>query len=107
MTETVTNIQIVVTIVTAILGSSLLTTVFTKLFDYFTATKKTYQILLLAALEQLCDKILAQGYRTQMQTLRLKEIQDQYRKIKGDGYADALVADAMAMPLREHRKEAA
>ena len=42
-----------------------------------------------------------------MQTLRLKEIQDQYKKINGDGYTATLVADAMAMPLREHRKEAA
>lgn len=101
--EQITTTQIII----AILGSSLLTTVFTKVFDYYTASRKVTQILLLGAIEQLCDKILAQGYRTQMQTLRLKEIQDQYKKINGDGYADALVADAMAMPLREHRKEAA
>lgn len=84
----------------AILGSSLLTTIFTRVWDYFTAARKTDQILLLGALEQLCDKILLQGYRTQMQTLRLKEIQGQYKKRDGDGYADAMVADAMKMPLK-------
>lgn len=83
----------------AILGSSLLTTIFTKVFDYFTSAKKTRAILLLSAIEQLTDKILRQGYRTQMQTLRLQEAQAQYEKY-GDGYAKALVADAMKMPLR-------
>lgn len=88
-------------ILAAVLGSSVLTTVFTKLFDYFTSAKKTNQILLLSAIEQLCDKIMRQNYRTQMQTLRLAEAKDQYKKIGGDGYADALIADAMAQPLKE------
>lgn len=92
---TITATQVLV----AILGSSLLTTVFTKVFDYFTSAKKTRAILLLGAIEQLTDKILRQGYRTQMQTLRLQEAQAQYEKY-GDGYAKALVADAMKMPLR-------
>lgn len=90
-----------VQILAAVLGSSVLTTVFTKLFDYFTSAKKTNQILLLSAIEQLCDKIMRQNYRTQMQTLRLAEAKDQYKKIGGDGYADALIADAMAQPLKE------
>lgn len=90
-----------VQILAAVLGSSVLTTVFTKLFDYFTSAKKTNQILLLSAIEQLCDKIIRQKYRTQMQTLRLAEAKDQYKKIGGDGYADALIADAMAQPLKE------
>lgn len=84
----------------AVLGSSLLTTIFTKIWDYVTAARKTDQILLLGALEQLCDKIIRQEYRTQMQTLRLQEIQTQYKKRKGDGYADAMVADAMRTPLK-------
>lgn len=92
--EQVTSLQVFV----AILGSSLLTTVFTKVFDYITRSKKTTAILLLSALEHLCDKILRQGYRTQMQTLRLQEMQTQYEKY-GDGYAKALVNDAMKMPL--------
>lgn len=87
-------------VLVAILGSSFLTTVFSKMWDYFTAAKKTDQILLLGALEQLCDKIIRQGSRTPMQTLRLKEIQDQYKKRDGDGYADAMVEDAMRMPLQ-------
>lgn len=95
--ESVTTTQILI----AILGSSLLTTVFTKLFDYFTSAKKTNQILLLGAIEALCDKIVRQSYRTQMQTLRLKEAQDQYKKVGGDGYAEAIIADAMALPLKE------
>lgn len=85
----------------AILGSSLLTTIFTKVFDYATASKKIRQILLLGAIEQICDKIAAQGYRTKIQTLRLQEAKDQYKKIGGDGYADSLIADAMALPLKE------
>lgn len=93
--ETITNMQILI----AILGSSFLTTVFTKVFDYFTSAKKTRAILLLGAIEQLTDKILRQGYRTQMQTLRLQEAQAQYEKY-GDGYAKTIVADAMKMPLR-------
>ena len=85
----------------AILGSSLLTTVFTKVFDYITKQKKTQQILLLGAIEQLTDKIVRQGYRTHMQTLRLTEAKDQYKKVDGDGYADALINDAMATPMKE------
>lgn len=93
--EQITTTQIII----AILGSSLLTTVFTKLFDYFTAAKKTNQILLLGAIEQLCDKMVRQGNRTKMQTLRLTDARDQYKKIGGDGYADAIIADAMALPM--------
>lgn len=93
--EQVTTLQVLI----AILGSSLLTTVFTKVFDYATHTKQTRAILLLGAIEQLVDKILRQGYRTQMQTLRLQEAQAQYEKY-GDGYAKALVADAMKMPIK-------
>jgi len=84
----------------AILGSSLLTTIFSKVWDYVTNARKTDQILLLGAIEQLVDKILAQGYRTKMQTLRLQEAASQYKKRGGDGYADAMVADAMKMPLK-------
>ena len=93
--EQITTTQIII----AILGSSLLTTIFTKVFDYFTHAKKTTAILLLGAIEQLCDKIDRQGYRTQMQTLRLTEAKGQYEKI-GDGYAKALFDDAMAKPLK-------
>lgn len=93
--EQITTTQIII----AILGSSLLTTIFTKLFDYFTAAKKTNQILLLGAIEQLCDKMVRQGNRTKMQTLRLTDARDQYKKIGGDGYADAIIADAMALPM--------
>lgn len=92
--EYVTTFQVIV----AILGSSLLTTVFTKVFDYLTATKKTRAILLLSAIEQLTDKMSRQGYRTQMQTLRLQEAQAQYEKY-GNGYAKSIVADAMALPM--------
>lgn len=95
------NYQLVI----AILGSSLLTTIFTKVFDYFTKQKKTQQILLLGAIEQICDKILSQGFRTQMQTLRLTEAKDQYKKLDGDGYADALMADALRQPLKEHEHD--
>ena len=93
--ESVTTVQVLL----AILGSSLLTTVFTKVFDYVTRSKKTTAILLLSAVEHLVDKILTQGYRTPMQTLRLQEAQAQYEKY-GDGYAKAMVADAMKMPLK-------
>ena len=93
--EQVTTIQVLL----AILGSSLLTTVFTKVFDYVTRSKKTTAILLLSAVEHLVDKILTQGYRTPMQTLRLQEAQARYEKY-GDGYAKAMVADAMKMPLK-------
>ena len=99
MVSAITPMQVFV----AILGSSLLTTVFTKVFDYFTSARKTRAILLLGAIEQLTDKIIRQGYRTQMQTLRLQEAQAQYEKY-GDGYAKALVADAMKMPLRTAEK---
>ena len=95
--EAVTTLKVFV----AILGSSLLTTIFTKVFDYATASKKIRQILLLGAIEQICDKTAAQGYRTKIQTLRLQEAKDQYKKIGGDGYADSLIADAMALPLKE------
>lgn len=94
--EQVTSTQVLI----AILGSSLLTTVFTKLFDYFTSARKTQQILLLGAIEQLTDKILRQGFRTRMQTLRLQEAQTQYKKIGGDGYATALIAEAMDTDLK-------
>lgn len=94
--EQVTTTQVLI----AILGSSLLTTVFTKLFDYFTSARKTQQILLLGAIEQLTDKIARQGFRTQMQTLRLQEAQTQYKKIGGDGYATALITEAMATELK-------
>ena len=94
--EQVTTTQVLI----AILGSSLLTTIFTKLFDYFTSAKKTQQILLLSAIEALTDKITRHGYRTQMQTLRLQEAQTQYKKIGGDGYATALITEAMATELK-------
>lgn len=88
-------------VLTAILGSSLLTTIFTKVWDYMTNAKKTDQILLLGAIEQLADKIIAKGYRTRFETLRLQEAAQQYKKRGGDGYAEAMVADAMRMPLQE------
>lgn len=98
--EQVTTTQVLI----AILGSSLLTTIFTKLFDYFTSAKKTQQILLLSAIEALTDKITRQGYRTQMQTLRLTEARDQYKKIGGDGYADSIIEEALALPFN-HEEE--
>lgn len=100
MIEQVTSSQVLI----AILGSSLLTTIFTKVFDYFTSTKKTRQILLLGAIEQLTDKIVRQGFRTRMQTLRLTEARDQYKKIGGDGYADSIIAEALALPFN-HEEE--
>jgi ABC-type uncharacterized transport system permease subunit len=84
----------------AILGSSLIATVFNKLFDYFTGRRKTDQILLLEAIERQTDKIVAQGYRTHIQTQRIQEAYQQYKKLGGDGYADSLLADAMRMPLK-------
>lgn len=85
----------------AILGSSLLTTIFTKVWDYFTNARKTDQILLLGAIETLADKMIAQGSRSKMQTLRLQEAYQQYKKRGGDGYADAMLADAMKLPLKD------
>ena len=35
-----------------------------------------------------------------MQTLRLQEAQAQYKKIGGDGYATAIITEAMALPLK-------
>lgn len=93
--EQVTTTQILI----AILGSSLLTTIFGKVFDFIVGSRKTTAILLLSALEQLCDKIARQGYRTLMQTQRLTEMQMQYEKY-GDGYAKSIVADAMSRPLK-------
>lgn len=93
--EQVTTTQILI----AILGSSLLTTIFGKVFDFIIGSRKTTAILLLSALEQLCDKISRQGYRTLIQTQRLAEMQTQYEKY-GDGYAKSIVADAMTRPLR-------
>ena len=93
--EQVSTTQVII----AILGSSLLTTIFGKVFDFFVGSRKTTAILLLSALEQLCDKIARQGYRTPMQTQRLTEMQTQYEKY-GDGYAKSIVADAMTRPLK-------
>lgn len=93
--EQVTTTQVLL----AILGSSLLTTIFGKVFDFIIGSRKTTAILLLSALEQLCDKIAAQGFRTQIQTQRLAEMQAQYEKY-GDGYAKSIVADAMAFPIK-------
>lgn len=93
--EQVTTTQILI----AILGSSLLTTIFGKVFDFIIGSRKTTAILLLSALEQLCDKIARQGYRTLMQTQRLTEMQMQYEKY-GDGYAKSIVGDAMTKPLK-------
>lgn len=84
-----------------ILGSSLVTTVFGKLFDFFASKNKINQILLLGAIENLCDKIIAQGHRSKIQTLRLQEAYAEYKKRGGDGYADAMITDAMAKPLKE------
>ena len=99
--ETITTTQILI----AILGSSLLTTVFTKVFDYFVGSRKTTQILLLGAIEQLCDKICLTGYRTKLQTQRLTEARDQYKKVKGDGYADAIIDEALAVPMKHEEEE--
>lgn len=93
--EQVTTTQVLI----AILGSSLLTTIFGKVFDFIIGSRKTTAILLLSALEQLCDKIAVQGFRTQIQTQRLAEMQAQYEKY-GDGYAKSIVADAMAFPIK-------
>lgn len=93
--EQVTTTQVLI----AILGSSLLTTIFGKVFDFFVGSRKTTAILLLSALEQLCDKIVRQDFRTEMQTQRLTEMEAQYEKY-GDGYAKSIVADAMTRPLK-------
>ena len=88
-------------IISLILGSSLLTTIFTKVFDYLTNRKKTDQILLLEAIERQSDKIVAQGKRTHDQTKRIQEAYALYKKIGGNGYADSLLADAMAQKSQE------
>ena len=88
-------------IIGLILGSSLLTTIFTKVFDYVTNRKKTDQILLLEAIERQSDKIVDKGKRSHNQTQRIQEAYAQYKKLGGDGYADSLLADAMAKPLQE------
>lgn len=88
-------------IVSLILGSSLLTTIFTKVFDYVTNRKKTDQILLLEAIERQSDKIVAQGRRTHDQTKRIQEAYALYKKIGGNGYADSLLTDAMAQKSQE------
>lgn len=98
--EQVTTTQVLI----AILGSSLLTTIFGKVFDFIIGSRKTTAILLLSALEQLCDKIARQGYRTQLQTQRLTETQAQYEKY-GNGYAKSIVADALAKPLKHDEEE--
>lgn len=85
----------------AILGSSLLTTIFTKVWDYFTNARKTSQILLLGAIEAIADKMIAQGHRSKMQTLRLQEAYQQYKKLGGDGYADSMMTEAMKLPLKD------
>lgn len=97
MYELITNTQLWL----AILGSNLLVQVFNKIFDHYTGKKKTDQILLLDAIERLSDKVVAQKYRTHNQTQRLQEAYAQYKKIGGDGYADALLADAMREPIKE------
>ena len=97
MYELITNTQLWI----AILGSSLLVKVFDKLWDYFTGKRKIYRILLLEAIERQSDKVVAQGYRTHDQTKRLQEAYALYKKIGGDGYADSLLADAMAKEPRE------
>ena len=84
-----------------ILGSSFLVAVFNKLFDFFTGRRKTDQILLLEAIERQSDKIVAQGFRTHNQTQRIQEAYHQYKKLGGNGYADSLLADAMAKPCKE------
>ena len=88
-------------IISLILGSSLLTTIFTKVFDYLTNRKKTDQILLLEAIERQSDKMVAQGKRTHDQTKRIQEAYALYKKIGGNGYADSLLADAMAQKSQE------
>ena len=88
-------------IIGLILGSSLLTTIFTKVFDYVTNRKKTDQILLLEAIERQSDKIVAQGRRTHDQTKRIQEAYALYKKIGGNGYADSLLTDAMAQKSQE------
>lgn len=82
-----------------ILGSSLISTIFSKVFDLITGRRKAYQILLLSAMEQLVDKIIAQGYRTAIQTQRLTEIKEQYKKQGGNGYADAMYNEAITKPF--------
>lgn len=96
MYELITSSQLWV----AILGSTLLATVFNKLFDYFTGRRKTDQILLLEAIERQSKDMVKQGYRTLIQTQRIQEAYQQYKKLGGDGYADSLLADAMRMPLK-------
>lgn len=97
MYELITNTQLWL----AILGSNLLVQIFNKIFDHYTGKKKTDQILLLDAIERLSDKVVVQKYRTHNQTQRLQEAYAQYKKIGGDGYADALLADAMKEPIKE------
>ena len=97
MYELITSSQLWI----AVLGSTLLATVFNKLFDYFTGRRKTDQILLLEAIERQSDKVVGQSFRTHNQTQRLQEAYQQYKKLGGDGYADSLLNDAMKMPCRD------
>ena len=96
--------NLLLTIFGMILSSSVISTIFSKIFDLVTGRRKTFQILLLASMEQVCDKIISQGYRTSIQTLRLSEAKEQYKKLGGDGYADAMYAEAMATPLLSNVK---
>lgn len=97
MYELITNAQLW----SAIFGSALLIKIFDKVWDHFTGKRKIYRILLLEAIERQSDKVVAQGFRTHDQTKRLQEAYTLYKKIGGNGYADSLLADAMAKEPRE------
>ena len=97
MYELITNTQLWI----AVLGSSLLVKIFDKVFDLITGKRKVERVLLLQAIEEQSDKIVAQGFRTHDQTKRIQEAYELYKKIGGDGYADSLLADAMAKPTQE------
>ena len=94
--ETVTTSQLIALIISGGLAAA----VFNKLFDYITGKKKTEQITLLDVIERRSDKIVAQGWRTHNQTRMIQEAYQQYKKRGGNGYADSLLHDAMAMPSK-------
>ena len=95
-TFTITAMQIL----ELILGGGFAAAVFNKVFDYISGKRKTEQILLLHTILDIADDIIKQGYRTHTQTLILQGAYQQYKKRGGNGFADQMVNDAMAKPLK-------
>lgn len=92
-------LEVLITNLPAILGSSVVTLIIKTLIDHFSKGRKVDQFQLLGEIDRLGDKYIAKGSIPKDQLKRFCETYDLYHNLGGNGYADAIYKKVVALPI--------